>query len=238
MVPDHSMAICTWQIAVMNLELEAGPKCSTAMAGDLVNIDESEVSPDALVETVEDTLVVFERAKHILGFEALFWKSPIVLRWPGWRARLSWSGQPPKWHRCMGAIGENGFGFKLVGQADRPWRITDMACRQVEAVPIVQRITSGTRLTGTAASRAAKCSISCIRSSRASIGAHHVLSSISFLKPHRRKVRQARPAIRPYPIIVKRPWIGLRAKLFSQQPAFAIHNVISKNRRVAVPCCR
>ena len=60
----------------------------------------------------------------------------------------------------MGAIGEHGLGLDPVDQTERSWRITGLACRQIEAQRVAKRVAGSMDLAGKVATRAAKSLIS------------------------------------------------------------------------------
>ena len=62
----------------------------------------------------------------------------------------------------VGTIGEDGLGFDPVDQAECSWRITCLACTQIEAERVAECITGSMDLAGKAATRAAKSLVSLI----------------------------------------------------------------------------
>ncbi|MDH3660480.1 MAG: hypothetical protein OEU92_10720 [Alphaproteobacteria bacterium] len=111
-------------------------------------MDEGEVSFCEFVEASEDPSVVFEIAEHDLDLVAFFIKEPIGVALD----RSDRMGRDDGFGifglhgvedgiAVIGAIGEHGFGFDLVDQAERPWRIAGLACGYLEAKRIAEGVT-------------------------------------------------------------------------------------------------
>lgn len=132
-------------------------------------MDKCEVPFGKLFEACEDPAIMFHMAEHDLDFVAFFVEGPVGFALDrsygmGRDDGLGFFGPDglEDGVAVIGAIGEHGLGLDPIDQSERSWRIAGLACGQIEAERVAERITGSMQLAGKTATRAAKSLVSLI----------------------------------------------------------------------------